>query len=405
MLLLWTIILVFPLVNFIESAPTTAATKILTDKTKHNQRNGEYLRDEKMIKDLQQQHWSSFQDQSDQEGKFSVSDTRFRRSPQSQDILSVLLRNDHPDCPQYKDRFSPKCRQKLPKVGSLSPKHISGLRMWKSVNLSGLREGALFAEEPNYLLVRREISDIPGNFDTLRDPFIPPRGRKKSNYNMLLKRNSLESNLFDNTDLFMPQRGKKSGHSKMANFDDIIPTDELFFPNRGKKVFQENFWDKRGFPLDLQEQTLFYPNRGKKSIHATKREAAPDTESLLEAKAKIKKESSSLADDLLSQDLFFPNRGKKRIVDVLIDTPEGGAHKPLDLHNRELLNNFSENHDTFYSDRGRQRFPADTLMTGDFSRTNEPRLNGFSNYFINSGYPDNDADFLDYYNNMLDDNQ
>lgn len=103
MLLLWTIILVFPLLNFIESAPTTAATKILTDKTKHNQGNGEYLRDDKMTKDLEQQHWISFQDQNDQGRKFSVSDMRFRRSPQSQDVLSVLLRND-PDCPQYKDR-------------------------------------------------------------------------------------------------------------------------------------------------------------------------------------------------------------------------------------------------------------------------------------------------------------
>ncbi|XP_059622087.1 uncharacterized protein LOC132265426 [Phlebotomus argentipes] len=370
MLILWSIILILPLFNFIQSSSTT---QIVTEKP--NEKDVE----KKVMNNEPQDH----------EKKFSLGDTRFRRSSPSQDFLDLLLRND-PDCQQTNSKFAIKCRQvKLSsKYPSLSPKRMSGMRMWKSVNLSGLREGALFAEEPNYLLVRRETADVP-DFDSLRDPFIPPRGRKKSNYNTMLKRNSLESSIFDNTDLFMPQRGKKSGHSKMANFDDIIPTDELFFPNRGKKTIQQALWEKRGFPLDLQDEPLFYPNRGKKSV---KREAPLDPDS----KSKIKKESASLANDLLSQDLFYPNRGKKRVLEVLMDTPD----------RREMLNNFSENHDTFYSDRGRQRFPADTLMTGDFSRASELMpISGFSNSLTNTGYTENEGDFLDYYNTMLDDNQ
>ncbi|XP_055682968.1 uncharacterized protein LOC129789884 [Lutzomyia longipalpis] len=390
MLLLWSIILLLPFFTSIESAPKSLTKQSLVEKVKN-------IPEKSKDSDVD----GTFQ--GDQEKPSVSPDTRFRRSPQASELLSFLSRID-PNCQSY-SRFS-NCRQVKfsNKISSITPKHISGMRMWKSLNLSGLREGALFAEEPNYLLVRREIGDIPENFDALRDPFIPPRGRKKSNYNMILKRNSLESNLFDNTDLFMPQRGKKSGRSKMASFDDIIPADELFFPNRGKKLIQDSLWGKRGLPLDLQEPTLFFPNRGKRAIvRVSKREAAPDVDAL-EAKNKIKKESSSLADDLLSQDLFFPNRGKKRVFDVVVDTPDGGdPNKPFD--HQELLNNFSENHDTFYTDRGRQRFPADTLMTGDLSRANEPMqgLNGYINLITKTGYMDNDADFLDYYTNMLDD--
>ncbi|GAB0092375.1 hypothetical protein DMENIID0001_073650 [Sergentomyia squamirostris] len=386
MFLLWSIILILPLIHVLNCAPTTqTATQISTEKENAQSGNAEdNIRFEvaEVAKNIIHP----------KDKKFTV-DTRIRRSPQ--EFVSGFSNFD-PDCELFNSKYFSKCNQY--KYPPLSPKRISGLRTWKSVNLSGLRQGALFADEPSYLLVRREISDLPENFD-FRDPFIPPRGRKKSNYNMLPKRNSLESNLFDNTDLFMPQRGKKSGHSKMANFDDIIPTDELFFPNRGKKVVRDVLWDKRGFPLDLDDPTLFYPNRGKKAHW--KREAAPESDSL-EAKNKIKKESAGLADDLLSQDLFFPNRGKKGIFEA--DAPESGAFiKSHDPHQRELLSNFSENHDTFYSDRGRQRSPADTL--DDLSRANEmPRFNGFPNFLINSGYVENSADLLDYYNNVLEDN-
>ncbi|XP_037029820.1 uncharacterized protein LOC119069782 isoform X2 [Bradysia coprophila] len=93
------------------------------------------------------------------------------------------------------ERLRPDFLKKISKIASydwaskgfpISKEHFADGNHFNSVNLSGRREGPLYVEEPNFVLVKEEPqSDLLDTFYR-DDPFIPQRGRKSDNKSKLV---------------------------------------------------------------------------------------------------------------------------------------------------------------------------------------------------------------------------
>lgn len=218
--------------------------------------------------------------------------------------------------------------------------NYAALKFWDTINLGGTASYApkrpLYAEEPNYVLMRRE-TDLSKELAQIPELFIPQRGRKED---ILIK------------DEFIPNRGKKDISSfihnlrqtkKKAIFDDFLD-DDLFFPNRGKKMWNAKYRNQN-------EESIMFP---KKPISKRNKIEFDLNDFLMPNRGKKKQIKDT---DFLLNEQFIPNRGKRSLVQINHDMDKGLEDDKTAMvrRRRDLLDKLAkEGKDTFYLARGRR---------------------------------------------------
>lgn len=219
------------------------------------------------------------------------------------------------------------------------------------------------------------------------------------------RRLKLDNILDSNSDLFIPNRGKKwfSGNGnggsdgsehhidirneKKARLEDVLSSDS-FFPNRGKKEMPRKTFLRMAINDELMNrfakrnnddfQDLFVPNRGKKKYGIGGLDISED-----DFFPNRGKKNDNL-DSVLNHQ-FFPNRGKKDIKGLFDEPfyPNRGKKSQqhinptaqsditklhttedhiIDRRRRDLLDSLSDNRiDSFYGARGRRTGPVEQV--------------------------------------------
>lgn len=95
-------------------------------------------------------------------------------------------------------------------------------------------QNSLTAEEPRFVIIRKE-NDFPLKLDSRNFwEFIPPRGRKE-HFEWRDKKGKQNQISFELNDDFYPVRGRRLSDMVRRNAQQGVYDEDLFYPNRGKR--------------------------------------------------------------------------------------------------------------------------------------------------------------------------